>query len=144
MVTVDLKNEGQGDKQRGLTRSEKQLKKFFRKEAKYSLKSRREYACYPDLLDFLTEDAGMMETFLGILQHTCSLDIKELHIACHYYFIYAECNAKEKERVGEILAGISSLLHGITLFNHFIAEKLYHYERLNYELSEIKDKETKE
>lgn len=28
MVTVDLKNEGQGDKQRGLTRSEKQLEVF--------------------------------------------------------------------------------------------------------------------
>lgn len=39
MVTVDLKNEGQGDKQRGLTRSEKQLKKFFLKEANTALKA---------------------------------------------------------------------------------------------------------
>ena len=61
--------------------------------------SKKNYSNYRDVLDFMQDDTGMMETLLGTLE--CSwTDWRKFKGLCHYYIIHGGCSQEEKERVG--------------------------------------------
>ena len=67
MSTVDLTPEKNNGPQR-LTKSQKRLARLFKITGKHALASKKNYSNYRDVLDFMQDDTGMMETLLGTLE----------------------------------------------------------------------------
>lgn len=67
MSTVDLTPEKNNGPQR-LTKSQKRLARLFKITGKHALASKKNYSNYRDVLDFIQDDTGMMETLLGTLE----------------------------------------------------------------------------
>ena len=88
--------------------------------------SKKNYSNYRDVLDFMQDDTGMMETLLGTLE--CSWTdwrkFKGLVIIISFM-----AGAARRRKNG--LAGLSDR------FGHLISEKLYYYEQISSELEEI-------
>ena len=67
MSTVDLTPEKNNGPQR-LTKSQRRLERLLKMAGKHALASKKNYSNYRDVLDFMQDDTGMMETLLGTLE----------------------------------------------------------------------------
>lgn len=67
MSTVEMTPEKNNGSQR-LTKSQRRLERLLKMAGKHALASKKNYANYTDALDFMQDDAGMMETLLGMLE----------------------------------------------------------------------------
>ena len=85
MSTVDLTPEKNNGPQR-LTKSQRRLERLLKMAGKHALTSKKNYSNYRDVLDFMQDDTGMMETLLGTLE--CS------------WTDWRKFSQEEKERVG--------------------------------------------
>ena len=96
MSTVDLTPEKNNGPQR-LTKSQRRLERLLKMAGKHALTSKKNYSHYKNVLDFIQDDAGMMETLFRTLE--CSWTdwrkFKGLVIIIH-----GGCSQEEKERVG--------------------------------------------
>lgn len=100
MSTVDLTPEKNNGPQR-LTKSQKRLARLFKITGKHALASKKNYSNYRDVLDFMQDDTGMMETLLGTLACSWTDGLVEIQRACHYYIIHnGSSSQEEKEQVG--------------------------------------------
>ena len=70
MSTVDLTPEKNNGPQR-LTKSQRRLERLLKMAGKHALTSKKNYSHYKNVLDFIQDDAGMMETLFRTLE--CSL-----------------------------------------------------------------------
>ncbi len=104
---------------------------------RYALESRRDFSRYTDVLDFMQDDAGVMEELFRTLECSWSDGLAELQRACHYYMIHGGCSQEEKERVGWAIGKWTVMAARIGMFTQFISEKLYYYERMGCELEEV-------
>lgn len=137
MGTVDLTPEKNNGPQR-LTKGQRRLKRLFKIAGKHALESKKEYGSYRDVLDFMQDDAGIMETLFETLECSWTDGLAELQRACNYYIIHAGYSEEEKERVGWAIAKWTVLAAKIGSFSRLISEKLYYYEQINSELEEIR------
>lgn len=136
MSTVALTPEKNNGPQR-LTKGQRRQKRLFEMAGKHALQSRKDYAGYSDVLDFMEDDAGIMETLFETLECSWTDGLAELQRACHYYIIHGGCSQKEKERVGWAIGRWTVMAAKIGSFGHLISEKLYYYEQISSELEEI-------
>ena len=121
MSTVDLTPEKNNGPQR-LTKSQRRLERLLKMAGKHALTSKKNYSHYKNVLDFIQDDAGMVE----------------IQRACHYYIIHnGSSSQEEKEQVGWAIGKWTVMAAKIELFSRLISEKLYYYEQINSELEEI-------
>ena len=66
MSTVDLTPEKNNGPQR-LTKSQRRLERLLKMAGKHALTSKKNYSHYKNVLDFIQDDAGMMETLFRTL-----------------------------------------------------------------------------
>lgn len=136
MSTVALTPEKKNGPQR-LTKSQRRLERLLKMAGKHALASKKNYSNYRDVLDFMQDDAGMMETLLGTLECSWTDGLAEIQKACHYFIIHGGCSQEEKERVGWAIGKWTVMAAKIGSFGHLISEKLYYYEQISSELEEI-------
>lgn len=136
MSTVDLTPKKNNGPQR-LTKGQRRLKRLFKMAGKHALESKKDYAHYRDVLDFMQDDAGIMETLFRTLECSWTEGLAELQRACHYYIIHGGCSEEEKERVGWAIGRWTVMAAEIGSFSQLISEKLYYYEQIGSELEEI-------
>ena len=110
---------------------------------KYALTSKKNYSHYRDVLDFMQDDAGMMETLFRTLERSWTDGLAEIQRACHYYIIHGGCSQEEQERVGRAIRKWTVMAAKIEVFSRLISEKLYYYEQIGSELEEIMRKRAK-
>ena len=67
MSTVDLTPEKNNGPQR-LTKSQRRLERLLKMAGKHALTSKKNYSHYKNVLDFIQDDAGMMETLFRTLE----------------------------------------------------------------------------
>ena len=67
MSTVDLTPEKNNGPQR-LTKSQRLLERLLKMAGKHALTSKKNYSHYKNVLDFIQDDAGMMETLFRTLE----------------------------------------------------------------------------
>jgi len=68
---------------------------------KHALTSKKNYSHYKNVLDFMQDDAGMMETLFRTLACSWTDGLVEIQRACHYYIIHnGSSSQEEKEQVG--------------------------------------------
>lgn len=67
MSTVEMTPEKNNGPQR-LTKSQRRLERLFEMAGKHALTSKKNYSHYRDVLDFMQDDVGMMETLLRTLE----------------------------------------------------------------------------
>ncbi len=137
MSTVDFTPEKNNGPQR-LTKDLQRLKKLFKMAGKHALASKKNDANYTDALDFMQDDAGMMETLFRTLECSWTDGLMELQRACSYYIIHGGCSQEEKERVGWAMGRWMMMAAKIGSFSRLISEKLYYYEQIGSELEEIR------
>lgn len=136
MSTVALTPEKNNGPQR-LTKSQMRLERLLKMAGKHALTSKKNYSHYRNVLDFMQDDAGMMETLFRTLECSWTDGLAEIQRACHYYIIHNGCSQEEKEKVGWAIGRWTVMAAKIELFSRLISEKLYYYEQINSELEEI-------
>ena len=136
MSTVDFTPEKNNGPQR-LTRGQRRLERLFKMAGKYALTSKKGYSHYRDALDFMQDDAGMMEALFRTLDCSWTEGLAEIQRACNYYIMYGGCSREEKERVGWAMGKWMVMAAKIGSFSRLISEKLYYYEQIGSELEEI-------
>lgn len=136
MGTVEMRPKRNNGPQR-LTRGQRRLERLFKMAGRYALESRRDFSRYTDVLDFMQDDAGVMEELFRTLECSWSDGLAELQRACHYYMIHGGCSQEEKEQVGWAIGRWTVMAARIGMFTQFISEKLYYYERMGCELEEV-------
>ena len=137
MSTVDLTPEKNNGPQR-LTKSQRRLERLLKMAGKHALTSKKNYSHYKNVLDFIHDDAGMMETLFRTLACSWTDGLVEIQRACHYYIIHnGSSSQEEKEQVGWAIRKWTVMAAKIELFSRLISEKLYYYEQINSELEEI-------
>ena len=93
---------------------------------------------FSQTLDFMQDDAGMMETLFRTLACSWTDGLVEIQRACHYYIIHnGSSSQEEKEQVGWAIRKWTVMAAKIELFSRLISEKLYYYEQISSELEEI-------
>ena len=135
MSTVDLTPEKNNGPQR-LTKSQRRLERLKKMAGKHALTSKKNYSHYKNVLDFIQDDAGMMETLFRTL--ACSWTdwrkFKGLVIIISFM-----AGAARRRKNG--LAGLSEngreWRQKSDRFGHLISEKLYYCEQISSELEEI-------
>lgn len=137
MSTVEMTPEKNNGPQR-LTKGQRRLERLLKMAGKHALKSKKDYAHYRDVLDFMQDDAGMMETLFRTLECSWTDGLAEIQRACHYYIIHGECSQEEKERVGWAIGRWTVMAAKIGSFSRLISEKLYYYEQIGSGLEEIR------
>ena len=120
-----------------LTKDQKRLKKLFKMAGKHALQSKKDCSHYTDVLDFMQDEAGMMETLFRTLECSWTDGLVELQRACNYYIIHGRCSREEKEKVGWAIGRWMIIAAKIGSFSRLISEKLYYYEQIGSELEEI-------
>ena len=136
MSTVALTPEKNNGPQR-LTKGQRRLKRLLKMAGKHALASKEKCSHYRNVLDFMQDDAGMMETLLRTLECSWTDGLAEIQRACHYYIIHNGCSQEEKERVGWAIGRWTVMAAKIGSFGQLISEKLYYYEQISSELEEI-------
>lgn len=104
---------------------------------KYALTSKKGYSHYRDALDFMQDEAGMMETLFRTLDCSWTDGLAEIQRACNYYIMNGGCSREEKERVGWAMGKWMVMAAKIGSFSRLISEKLYYYEQIGSKLEEI-------
>lgn len=136
MGTVDLTPEKNNGPQH-LTKGQRRLERLFKMAGKYALTSKKNYSHYRDVLDFMQDDAGMMETLFRTLERSWTDGLAEIQRACHYYIIHGGCSQEEQEQVSRAIRKWTVMAAKIEVFSRLISEKLYYYEQIGSELEEI-------
>ena len=82
MSTVDLTPEKNNGPQR-LTKSQRRLERLLKMAGKHALTSKKNYSHYKNVLDFIQDDAGMMETLFRTLECSTGGNSKGLSLLYH-------------------------------------------------------------